>query len=65
MLILAVVRKGRKRRGREISFERLPVKVSKARRLGASSYQEPDWHRDKPKIRCPLQTADGMARSSS
>jgi hypothetical protein len=52
ILIWVVVRKGRER-GRGISVDRLAVKPPKARRLGASSYQEPDRHRDKPEMKMP------------
>ena len=53
IVIFAVVRKGRKRRDRGTFVDWLAVKPPKARRLGPSSYQEPDRHHDEPEMKVP------------
>jgi hypothetical protein len=52
IVVFAVVRKGRWR-DRETVLDWLAVKTPKARRLGPSSYQKPDWHHDEPEMKMP------------
>jgi hypothetical protein len=62
IVVFAVVRKGRKRRD---GGDRLAVKPPEARHLRPSTYQEPDWHYDKPEMKVPTPNGRWHGHESS